>query len=198
MTESDEQWIQVREETIAAGARIGKTSEQFNDACEHIAQLLQDASALFESGSHATSAFLSIAALEETAKVHMGMYRRSATPLKRSKDPLFKHERKHELALGPTVAMGGRLQAAIGEARMRELIELGRKGGFVPLREASLYIEQQGDSLLVPMQSIPTATSRELLLLAIESFDDALVGYTNRTEELSELTDALFAKWAGT
>lgn len=196
MTESDEIWSQALEETLAAGERIGKTKEQFNGACEHIVQLLQDASALLDRGSHATSAFLSITALEETAKVHIGMYRRSETSLKRSKDPLYKHERKHELALGPTVAMGGRLQAAIGDARMRELIELGRKGGLKPLREASLYIEQKGKSMLVPKNVIPTATSRELLLLALESFDDALVGYTNKTFELSSQTDALFSKWA--
>lgn len=196
MTESDENWSRALEETLAAGERIGKTLEQFNDACEHITQLLQDASLLLDSGSHATSAFLSISALEETAKVHMGMYRRSAIPLKRSKDPLYKHGRKHELALGPTVAMGSRLQAAIGDERMRELIELGRTGGLVSLRESSLYVEQRGELLQVPSEAIAPKASRELLLLAIECFDDAVVGYTNRTFELSEKTYALFLKWA--
>lgn len=196
MTESDEQWFQLVEKTLETGDQIGKTLEQFNDACEHIVRLLQDASLLFERGSHATSVFLSITALEETAKVQMGMFRRSATPIKRSRDLLYKHQKKHELALGPTIVMGGRLQAAIGEVRMRELIELGRKGGLVSLREASLYVEQQGNNLLVPTNVIPIATSRELLLLAIESFDDALVGYTNRTIELSKQTDILFVKWA--
>ena len=114
MTDLYENWRHALEETFAAGERIGKTIEQFNKACEHITQLLQDASALLEAGSHATSAFLSISALEETAKVHMGMYRCSNIPLKRSKDPLYKHARKHELALGPTVVMGDRLQAALG------------------------------------------------------------------------------------
>lgn len=198
MTESDESWTRALEETLAAGERIGNTLEQFNEACEHITQLLQDASVLLESGSHATSAFLSISALEETAKVHMGMYRRSAILLKRSKDPLYKHARKHELALGPTIAMGNRLQAAIGDARMRELIELGRTGGLVRLRESSLYVEPRGELLQVPRDAILPEMSRELLLLAIESFDDAVVGYTNKTFELSEQkTDTLFLKWAG-
>lgn len=196
MTDSDENWSHALEETLAAGERIGKTTEQFNKACEHIAQLLQDASVLLETGSHATSAFLSISALEETAKVHVGMYRCSTIPLKRSKDPLYKHVRKHELALGPTVAMGGRLQAAMGDVRMRELIELGRAGGLVPLRESSLYVEQRGEFLQVPREAILRDTSRELLLLAIESFDDAVVGYTDKAFELSVQTDALFLKWA--
>jgi len=196
MSKSDENWSRALEETLAEGERIGKTKDQVNAACEHITQLLQDASVLLELGSHATSAFLSISALEETAKVHIGMYRRSTNELKRSKDPLFKHRQKHELALGPTVAMGNRLQAAFGEQRMRELIEIGRAGGLVQIRESALYVKQQSEQLLVPKEIVSIMTSRELLLLAIESFDDALVGYTNETFELAAQTDALFIKWA--
>jgi len=115
VSESDEKWWSSVEETLSAGERIGHTSDQFNLACEHITQLLSDASTILGVGSHATATFLAITALEETVKVHLGMYRRSATPMKRPKDPLYKHKEKHALALGPTVAMGSRLQEAIGE-----------------------------------------------------------------------------------
>lgn len=193
---SDKWWSSV-EETLATGQQITNSSEQFDIACNHIVQLLADASTLLDAGSHATATFLAITALEETSKVHMGMYRRSTTPLRRSKDPLYKHGQKHLLALGPTLAMGSRLQAAIGESRMNELIELGRSGGLVGLREAALYVEQHGDALNAPKTIVATSTARELLLLAVEAFDDALVGYTNHSFELGKQADAVFEKWAG-
>lgn len=196
MNSSDDKWWSDVEEALSAGERIGHTSEQFNLACEHITQLLRDASALLSTGSHATATFLAITALEETAKVHLGTFRRSATPLKRSKDPLYRHKKKHALALGPTVAMGSRLQEAIGESRMSELIEQGRSGELVRLREASLYVEQHGTDLETPKAVVSPPIAREVLLLAIEAFDDALVGYTNRSLQLGEMTDALFSKWA--
>ena len=197
MSESDHKWWSSVEETLSAGERIGHTSEQFNLACEHITQLLCDASDLLSTGSHATATFLAITAIEETVKVHLGLYRRSTTPLKRSKDPLYKHKEKHTLALGPTVAMGSRLQKAVGESRMNELIEQGRNGELVKLREASLYVEQHGTNLKTPKAAISPSIAREILLLAIEAFDDALVGYTSRSFQLGEMTDALFNKWAG-
>lgn len=196
MHDSFEDWLPLVAEAISSGERIGRSSEQFDLACEHIAQLLSDASTLLEAGSHATAAFLSITALEETAKVHLGMYRRSSTPLQRSKDTLYKHQQKHALALGPTISMGSRLQAAIGEKRMNELIEQGRTGGLVKLREASLYVEQSGERLSTPRSVVSQSTAREILLLGIEAFDDALVGYTNRSLQLGEQTDVVFAKWA--
>jgi len=80
MSESDDKWCSSVKEALSAGERIGGTLEQFNMACEHITQLLSDSSDLLSAGSHATAIFLAITALEETAKVHLGMYRRSASP----------------------------------------------------------------------------------------------------------------------
>jgi AbiV family abortive infection protein len=195
MTQFSKDWWSSVEAATAVGQRLGSSAEEFNAACEHIVRLLTDASILLKAGSHATTAFLSITALEETAKVHIGTFRRSTTPVARRKDPLFGHAEKHKLALGPTVAMGSRLQAAIGENRMRELMELGQAGGLVKIREAALYFAQDAGGLVTPSNAVSFDTSRELLLLAIEAFDDGLVGYTNRSLELSEATDVLFVKW---
>ena len=196
MTEASEEWFSAVEAALAVGQRLGNSSEEFDCICEHIAQLLEDASTLITTGSHATGAFLSITALEETSKAHMGMYRQGAAPVKRSKDSLYKHGEKHRLALGPTVAMGSRLQAAIGEGRMRELIAMAGSGSFVLLREAALYVEQKDGALSIPATCVPRSTARELLLLAVEAFDDALVGYTSRSMELSARADKVFERWA--
>jgi AbiV family abortive infection protein len=63
---------------------------------------------MVERGSSGTAAFLAITAIKETAKILMGTYRRSIAPVKWSKAPLFSHEQKHRIALGPTVGMGSR------------------------------------------------------------------------------------------
>jgi AbiV family abortive infection protein len=195
MSEFDEEWWKSVEAALAVGQRIAVTSEELNEASDHIVRLLMDASLLLESGSHATSCFLAITALEETAKVHLGIYRRSAEPGPRKKDPLFRHDKKHHIAASPTIAMGSRLQGAIGEKRMHELLEVARSGGLVKLREASLYVEKVDDKIQLPSVSVTTTTARELLLFAIESFDDALVGYTSHSFDLSKVTDELFLRW---
>jgi AbiV family abortive infection protein len=151
---------------------------------------------LLAAGSHATAAFLAITAIEETAKVHIGLFRRSAIPVAHRKDPLYVHAEKHKLALGPTVAMGGRLQATIGEKRMHEIMGQAQTGDLVKIREAALYVAQETGGLVTPSSAVSPETSRELLLLAIEAFDDGIVGYTGRSIEFSRATDALFSRWA--
>ncbi len=198
MSDPTEKWKSSVKAAIEVGGRMAETTQQLDQACGHIVQLLLDASTLLEQGSQATATFLAITALEETSKVSIGMHRRSAQPAKRSEDPLYKHKEKHRLAVGPTVAMGRRLQGAIGEVRMYELIALAGAGGLIPIREASLYLEQKGNSLNIPCEVVPKSLARELLLLAVEAFDDALVGYTSRSFPFSDLTDAIFAKWADT
>ncbi len=79
---------------------------------------------------------------------------------------------------------------------MKELVGLAHAGKLVPLRESALYIEQVDGVLKTPKDAISFGTARELLLLAIEAFDDALVGYTNHTFALGEQTDEIFSKWA--
>jgi AbiV family abortive infection protein len=199
MTEShDRLWSASIAATLAVGQRIAHSIEEFDRACDHIVSLLKDASALLERGSYSTAAFLAITALEETSKVHLGMYRRSAEPIARRKDPLYQHGTKHRLALGPTVAMGSRLQQAIGEVRVRELIQQASVGGFVGLRESALYVEQREQGLVVPADLISQSGARELLLLSIEAFDDGLVGYTKHTFTLRVETDEIFARWQAT
>lgn len=196
MTNFSENWWMSVEAAGTVGQRVVASSEEFDAACEHIVQLLTDASMLLAAGSHASAAFLAITAIEETAKVHIGSFRRSTEPVARRKDPLYGHAEKHKLALGPTVAMGSKLQAAIGEERTHELIALAHAGDLAKIREAALYVAQDAGWLVTPSSAVSPQTARELLLLAIAAFDDGLVGYTGRSMELGQATDALFARWA--
>lgn len=180
---------------LAVGESIATTSVDLNKACDHIVRLLEDSSLLLESNSHASATFMAISALEEIAKIHIGIYRKSSEPIKRRKDPLYNHKDKHHIAASPTIAMGARLQAAIGEERMHELIQSARLGQLVDVRESALYVARRDGVLEIPSNVITKRYARELLLLAVEAFDDAFVGYTNHTFELEVITDRIFLKW---
>jgi AbiV family abortive infection protein len=197
LNDADETWWSAVEAALAVGPPLAPTTETFNFACEHIACLLKESSLLLDGGSAATSCFLSITALEETAKVHLGMYRRSDEAVSRGRDPLHQHKEKHLIAAAPTILMGSRLQAAIGEERAQQITMLARSAGLVRLRESCLYLEQHGIDLILPSNVVAAPLARELLLFAIEAFDDALVGYTNQSFTLGSTTDEIFAKWAG-
>lgn len=195
MAGSAEKWSDKVQEALAVGQPITVSSDELNQACDHIVQLLKDASLLLKSGSHASSVFFAITALEETAKIHMGMYRKSSQPVIRKKDSLYKHNEKHHIAAAPTIALGGRLQKAIGEQRMLELIEWARSGRLIPIREGALYIEKRDGHLQIPRLTVSSDLSRELLLFALEAFDDAFVGYTDYSYEQQKITDQLFHSW---
>src|SRR5690349_7162864 len=101
-----EEFFTALESAAACGKPFIASKDDFDLACSHIVRLLKDAAILFYNRSNATSTFISIAAMEETAKAHVSLFRRSGSELKRSKDVLFSHEIKHRLAASPTVAMG--------------------------------------------------------------------------------------------
>lgn len=196
MDNTDNHWLKAIAAATSVGNKIVSTIEEFNRGCDHIVQLINDASVLLEHKSHATSAFLAISALEEISKLQIGVFRSGAKQVPRGKDPLYKHDQKHLLTMGPTVAMGSRLKSAIGESRMNELMKLAHDGKLVRIRESALYLERINGQLVDPISAVSARTACELLLLAIEAFDDGLVGNTNHTYTCAEKTDELFKKWA--
>jgi AbiV family abortive infection protein len=190
---SDETWDAVLTEALGCGERLILDSSEFDSVCDHIVQLIQDAVFLLRNGSAATAAFLAITAVEETVKAHVGMFRRPSSPTtKRCKDALYQHRHKHRLAAAQTVSIGHRLEAAIGDEELTTLLELARSGKLREIRESCLYFERRAKELIVPMQALSSARARSLILLAIELFDDQLVGYTNHSLDLSASVDVLF------
>ena len=196
MPSADNEWWGEMEKTIGAGRRLIHGVEEFNRVCDHIAGILSNAAALFLARAAPTAAFLAITALEETAKARAGIFRRSGEPLERTKDPLYRHGKKQVLAAAPTVAMGTRLHDALGPDRVKVLMVQVRTGELVGLRECCIYFDRPDGQLQVPTDLVSRERARELLLFSIEAFDDALVGYTNHSIELSYRTDELFAKVA--
>ena len=48
----------------------------------------------------------------------------------------------------------------------------------------------------IPEEEVSKETAREILLFAIEAFDDALVGWTNFSSTVQKKTDELFEEIA--
>ena len=196
MNDPDTNWFQALDDAVRDGKRLIGGVAEINRVFDHIFELLSSAVAVYLAGSSPTATFLAITALEEIAKAHVGMFRRSSSELKRSKDALYSHAKKHELAAAPTVPMGDRLTETLGVERVDELINDARNGRFAELRERCIYFDRSGGILEVPDDRVDRTRAREVLLFCIEAFDDSLVGYTNHSLEQSGRIDELFSKAA--
>jgi len=174
------------------------TAVDFNSAFDHVLALLDDAAVLFERSSFNTSAFLAITAIEETAKAHVGLFRKSGDVAKRKgRDPLRDHKMKHQMGVLPTVFMGERLTTVLGKDACIRLENEAQTDGFTATREASLYCARLDDSFVTPRGAVTRTRARELLLLAIETLDDSLVGYSSHTMAERGRIDTLFNRIAG-
>ena len=179
------------EATAEGKALFGEDNylQEFNRGCDHIAEILSNSHKLFKSGSYATSTFLAITAIEEIAKIEIAAfrYKSSTTPVhKRREDHLYSHKAKHSIALQEVIAIGERLPKAIGEARVRELLNMAESGELIQLREASLYTDVVDDRFVTPSERVSKDLARDILLLALEVWDDRLVGLTDHTYEIDK------------
>ena len=94
--------------------------------------------------------------------------------------------------------MGERLKNAIGMDELKKIYDLAYSGEMKNLRETSIYCDRRDDTIVIPSDIIDKEFARSLLLFAIESFDDNLVGYTNHSMDISNKTDELFDTIANT
>ena len=169
-----------------------QSAEELDKAIDHIVQLIQDSCNLYLKGSFPSSAFLSITACEEVAKAHLGAFTDGKHPSQKGRNLFHDHNTKHKMAASPTVPMGERLKKALGKAELRKIMNLAQNSGFVKTRENALYFQRENSKLVVPSEKINQKLARSLALFAIEVFDDALIGLTNHSYEMNDITDRLF------
>ncbi|EGQ8486980.1 AbiV family abortive infection protein [Vibrio alginolyticus] len=190
-------------EAIAKGRNLfnkANVIEEFNSGCDHVLSLFESAYELYKSGIYHVPVFLAISAIEEIAKLEVAMFRCMGEPEdvnKQRQDKLYNHRAKHVIALQEVIAIGSRLPKAIGKDRVRALLDMAEAGGLVALRESSLYTDSVNEQFVTPASVIDKATSREIILLAIETWDDRLRGLTNHTNELDRRADEIFYDVAG-
>ena len=80
----------------------------------------------------------------------------------------------------------GRLPSLLGEAACARLQEEAETGVLNRLRERSLYFHVNGNDVTTPATAITADRAQEVLLLALESADDILVGWTNASYALGK------------
>lgn len=169
-----------------------RSADELDKAIDHIVCLIQDACTLYFADGYASSAFLSITACEEVAKAHIGCFTDGKHPDKEGRNVFRDHKTKHAMAALPTVPMGKRLEDALGKDELKRVMNMAQNAGFVQARENALYFQREKGSLAIPSEKIDKRLARSLALIAIEVFDDALVGMTNHSYEMDDITDALF------
>ncbi len=170
--------------------------QDFNAACKHIVLLLEESEFIYQRGGYSTSVFIAITAIEETAKANFGLFT-SGGAHKRKDNIFYDHHSKHKIGALPTVAMGTRLQAAIGKDALNEIMFAAHNKDLLKLRENSLYFEKtESGSIQFPRDIVDQELARNILLYAIEVFDDSIVGYTQLSIDISKRTDVLFKRIA--
>lgn len=185
-------------EAIAKGRNLFTKEnliEEFNAGCDHVLSLFESAFQLYQAEIFHVPAFLAISAIEEIAKLEVALFRCNSEPeeIKRQRqDKLYNHKSKHVIALQEVIAIGGRLTNAIGEERVRALLDMAENGKLVELRESALYTDSVDGSFITPDSLIDKGIARDVILLAIETWDDRLRGLTNHTNELDKRADEIF------
>ncbi|WP_315727482.1 MULTISPECIES: AbiV family abortive infection protein [unclassified Bradyrhizobium] len=183
------------DEAIAYGGKLFDTSADFDAALDHVLVLLEDAATLFERRSFGSSVFLSITALEEISKAHVGIFRRdNPGPKPKGGDPFRNHRAKHSMAILESVFMTERIIEALGRERADALYSEAQTTGFTTVREAALYCARGPSGFESPKIAIAPHRAWEFVILAIETADDALVGCTTHSYRVGKSFDALFER----
>ena len=171
------------------------TTAELDTMAAHVGVLLEDAAACYFRHSYGTSVFLSVTALEETAKAEMLAFRGRPGPVRTRKDPMLDHASKHKIAVRPTTFMSA-LPRILGDGARARLQKEAEDGALKRVREEALYVHLDHNGVSTPAAIIGQPRARELLLLALVAADDVLVGWTHASYVLGERFDALIKQVA--
>ena len=167
------------------------STEQLNKCLDHVVQLISDAYVLYINNSYTSSSFLAISVLEEVGKIQMGIFIKGSDSYMR-KDKLRDHKSKQIVGASHTICIGERIKNSISNENLEKIFKFIYSGELKALREKAIYCDRKNNNIVTPKDLITQELARNLLLFAIESFDDNLVGWTNYSIELSKKTDLFF------
>lgn len=167
------------------------STEQLNKCLDHVVQLISDAYVLYINNSYTSSSFLAISVLEEVGKIQMGIFIKGSDSYMR-KDKLRDHKSKQIVGASHTICIGERIKNSISNENLEKIFKFIYSGELKALREKTIYCDRKNNNIVTPKDLITQELARNLLLFAIESFDDNLVGWTNDSIELSKKTDLFF------
>ena len=167
------------------------STEQLNKCLDHVVQLISDSYVLYMNNSYTSSFFLSINVLEEVGKIQMGIFIKGSDSYMR-KDKLRDHKSKQIVGASHTICIGERVKNVISNENLEKIFQIIYSGELKDLREKAIYCERKDNNIVTPKDLITQELARNLLLFAIESFDDNLVGWTDYSIDLSKKTDLFF------
>ena len=167
------------------------STEQLNKCLDHVVQLISDSYVLYINDSYTSSSFLAISVLEEVGKIQMGIFIKGSDSYMR-KDKLRDHKSKQIVGASHTICIGERIKNSISNENLEKIFKFIYSGELKDLREKAIYCDRKNNNIVTPKDLITQELARNLLLFAIESFDDNLVGWTNYSIELSKKTDLFF------
>lgn len=168
--------------------------EEYNAAIAHVSDLIKASYTLFITDSFGPSLFLSITIFEEIAKIRTRAWEcsREKKNVKRGKDPLFSHQKKHNISVDPLYLSAERLISAVGSERLQEIFTGYESGNYSSLRETSLYFSRNANGLHIPAKVIDLRLAAEHLLMAIELFCEIFWGMTGEASIICDATDEFF------
>ena len=163
-----------------------KTTDEFNRCVDHIYDLLKSGYTLYREGIYSSSNLFSIAAIEEIVKVYNAIFSKDVDG--------YAGKGMGKKIFGPDyyLWMDDRLTDAVEEEDLKEIFDLYNSGALKDLKNDSLYCERRSDAILLPADHIDDKFARNMLLFAIQAYEDNLAGFSLYAIEISKKTDKLF------
>lgn len=127
----------------------------------HAEFLWNDAVLLLRKESYASSVFFAIVAIEEIGKlsvarfqiaVNQGKYPGSTAAVNRQrKNPLYSHQKKHQLAAFSGFAVNNRADRILGLDNITSLLNLAEAGKLEAIRQNCIYSRPESGSVILPL-----------------------------------------------
>lgn len=175
--------LETIETAIKGGARLlpverVNLTELYYEFAGQIERLWEDAVAMYERGSYSTAIFLSIVCIEESIKLEIALYQRGQPeePLKKRKDPMFSHVKKHYAAVGQAALLNERIERLGNLEKLYEFLKKVENNQLEKYRQSCLYNDNIEGVPHIPFKAFNEFDAKYYIALAGEIVADRL-GY---------------------
>lgn len=182
----DDSKKQIREKAGTNNKFVIKTTDELNKCVDHIYNLLNSGFILYDRGIYSSSNFFSIAAIEEIVKVYNALFSKDVDG--------YSGNGMGKKIFGPDyyLWMDDRLTDAVEEADLKETFDSYNSGSLVNLKNNSVYCQRRSDVMSLPADIVDQKCARNMLLFAIQAYEDNIAGYSLYAINISKKTDKLF------
>ena len=161
----------------------------------HIEEHIDAAILLFKNGFFDQATFLIITIFEEVSKAEICVYRgfgKQNKLVNRAKDGLFNHKSKHLAIANDITFKYLKTKKIYGEDLIDRILKNLKNGYYISIRENALYFKNIEGKCVVSDKNITKNTTKVLLLICLEIFEDRLFGFSHQTDII---TDRVLSKY---